>query len=107
VTRWTTDELETIGGAEEVQIAAARSDGKLRQPVTVWIVRHGDTLYVRSAVKGPNASWFQGVRETHQGRIWGGGIEKDVTLAEANQERRRNRCGLPRQIPDVLRADPQ
>jgi hypothetical protein len=55
--------------------------------VTVWLVRAGDDLYVRSAVKGRNAAWYRGVLETHRGRIWAGGtkrIEKDVDFVDAD-----------------------
>jgi hypothetical protein len=52
---WTSDELETIGGAEELEIASLRRDGTLRRPVTIWVVRHGDDLYVRS-VNGRTSS---------------------------------------------------
>ena len=36
---WNTDELDRIGAAEEVRIAARRPNGRLRTPVVVWIVR--------------------------------------------------------------------
>jgi hypothetical protein len=45
---WTRDELDRIGSAEELEIAAVRDDGTLRKPVTIWVTRHGDDLYVRS-----------------------------------------------------------
>jgi hypothetical protein len=53
---WTSDELERIAAADELKIAPVRRDGRLRNPVTVWVVRHGDDLYVRS-VNGRGASW--------------------------------------------------
>ncbi len=86
MTQWTTDELTKIGRAEELQIAPTRRDGTLRRPVTVWVVRYDDSLYVRSAVKGRNAAWFQGVQETHEGRIWAGGVETDVTLVDVDHD---------------------
>ena len=46
--RWTNDELDKIGIADELEIAPLRRDGTLRTPVTIWVVRHGDDLYVRS-----------------------------------------------------------
>jgi len=49
MTAWTNDELDRIGGVEELEIASARRDGTLRQPMTIWVVRHGDDLYVRSS----------------------------------------------------------
>ena len=85
MTQWTGDQLDKVGGAEEVQIASTRSDGTLREPVTVWVVRHGDDLYLRS-VGGRKGLWFRGVQETHEGRIRAGGIQQDVTFVEADDE---------------------
>jgi hypothetical protein len=51
MTTWTSDELTRIGAADELEIASLRDDGTLRKPVTIWVVRLGDDLYVRS-VKG-------------------------------------------------------
>jgi hypothetical protein len=85
MTRWTTDQLDKIGRAEEVHIASVRRDGKLRKPVTVWVVRHGDDLYVRS-VGGRNGHWFRGVQETHEGRIRAGGVQQDATFVEVDDE---------------------
>ncbi len=86
MTAWTSDELDKIAAAEELQIASVRRDGTLRNPVTIWVVRHDDSLYVRSAVKGRDAAWFRGIQETHEGRIWAGGVEKDVTFVEADHD---------------------
>lgn len=80
-TAWTGDELSAIGAAEELEIASLRRDGALRRPVTIWVVRLGDDLYVRS-VNGRTATWFRGAQERHEGRIWAGGVEKDITLVE-------------------------
>jgi hypothetical protein len=85
MSEWTSDELSKVGSAEEVQITIRRRDGTLRKPVTVWVVRDGDSLYVRS-VKGPTGAWFRGVQESHQGRIRASGVEKDVTFADANHD---------------------
>lgn len=48
MTGWTRHELNKIGQTEELQIAYLRQDGKLRNPVTIWVVRIGDDLYVRA-----------------------------------------------------------
>jgi hypothetical protein len=79
---WKSDELTRIGSAEEIQIAPRRRDGTLRKPVTVWVVPTDSGLYVRS-VNGRNSAWFRGVQETHEGRIWADGVEKDVTFVDA------------------------
>ncbi len=78
---WTSDELSNIGAAEELQIASVRRDGTLRNPVTIWVVRLGDDLYVRS-YRGRGGSWFRAAQARHEGRIWAGGVEKDVTFVE-------------------------
>lgn len=55
---WGPDELDRIGRATELQIASRRSDGSLRPFVTIWTVRTGDDVYVRSA-HGYENPWFQ------------------------------------------------
>src|SRR5690349_4511319 len=81
---WTGDELAGIGDVEEVEISVRRSDGALRDPVTVWVVRAGDDLYVRSAVKGRDAAWYRAVRDTHEGRVAGGRVERDIRFEDAD-----------------------
>jgi len=50
MTAWTGEELARIGAADELELAALRRDGTLRKPVTIWVVRHGDDLYVRPRI---------------------------------------------------------
>ena len=78
---WTSDELQKVGDAEELRIATLRRDGTLRNPVIIWVVRLGDDLYVRCA-NGRAGAWFRGVLTRYAGRIWAGGVEKDVTFVE-------------------------
>lgn len=49
MTSWPPDQLERIGSAEEIRLASRRTDGTLRPYVTMWVVRAGGNLYVRSA----------------------------------------------------------
>jgi hypothetical protein len=83
MTQWTSDQVDKIGSAEEVQIASIRRDGTLSKPVTVWVARQGDVLYVRS-VRGRSAHWFRGTRDRHEGRIGAGGVQQDVTFVDAD-----------------------
>ena len=85
MTAWTRDELSTIGAADEVQIESLRDDGTLRRPVTIWVVRHGDDLYVRS-VHGRDSAWFRGAQERLQGRIRAGGVVRDVGFVDAGED---------------------
>jgi len=84
MTAWTSDELTRIGAADELQLASRRRDGTLRTPVTIWVVRLGDDLYVRS-VNGRGAAWFRSTQVRHEGRIRAGGVEMDVTFADADR----------------------
>ena len=81
MTTWTSDELNRIGNAEELEIASLRRDGTLRKPLIIWVVRFGDDLYVRS-VNGRGSAWFRGVQTRYEGHIRAGGVEKDVTFVE-------------------------
>lgn len=81
---WTSEELNKIGTADELEIASLRRDGTLRSYRTIWVVRVGDGaggLYVRS-VRGRGSDWFRGVLTRHEGRIQAGGVVKDVTFEE-------------------------
>ncbi len=78
---WTNDELNKVGNAEELRITTMRRDGSLRNKVIIWVVRLGDDLYVR-CVNGRSGAWFRGALTRHTGRIWAGGVEKDVTFVE-------------------------
>jgi len=44
-------------------------------------VRLDDDLYVRCA-NGRLGAWFRGALARQEGRIWAGGLEKDVTFVE-------------------------
>ncbi len=85
MTRWTSDQLDKVARAEEVQIASVRRDGVLSKPVTIWAVRHWDDIFVRS-VRGRNAHWFRDTQERHEGRIRAGGVQQDVTFIDADHD---------------------
>jgi hypothetical protein len=81
MTSWTSEELNKIGTAEELQIASLRRDGTLSKPVIIWVVRLADDLYVRS-VNGRTSAWFRGTLVRHEGHIQSGGVDKDVAFEE-------------------------
>ncbi|GHO47032.1 DUF2255 family protein [Ktedonospora formicarum] len=85
MTNWTRNDLERIGAAEELQLATVKQDGTLRKPVTIWVVRAGDDLYVR-AYRGRETAWFQQIQRRPEGRIEAGGVRKDVTLVDASSD---------------------
>jgi hypothetical protein len=82
MTTWTDDELRRVGDAEELQLASRRNDGTLRPYVTMWVVRAGDAVYVRSAY-GVDNPWYRRAKASGAGRVRAGGVERDVTFGEA------------------------
>ena len=83
---WTSEELTRIGTATELEIASRRRDGTLGKPRTIWVVRVGDDLYVRS-MYGRAGGWFPGTQVRHQGHVRVGGVERDVSFADADPDR--------------------
>jgi hypothetical protein len=79
---WTSDELDKIGKADELQIVTLRRHGTPRKPVTIWVVRDGDHLYLRSGY-GDRAAWYRGTQQRREGHIKAGGIGKDVRFEDA------------------------
>jgi hypothetical protein len=78
---WIDDELAKIGAAEELEITSFRNDGTIRPYTTVWVVRAGDDLYVRSW-RGHAGRWYRDALQRREGRIRAGGIERDVSFEE-------------------------
>jgi hypothetical protein len=85
MTSWNNSDLRRIGVAEELDLESERGDGTLRAPVTMWVVRAGDRLYVRS-VKGVDGPWFRGTRSRLRGRVEAGGVRADVTFHDADPD---------------------
>ena len=95
---WRAGELSTIDGSGEVDIATRRSDGTLRAARIVWIVRHGNAVYVRS-VNGTTASWYRGVQTCHEGELSAGRIQRGVVFVEAGTH-----AGEDSELDDALDA---
>ena len=84
MSNWTAGELDAIGASDELQIAALRPDGSLRSYTTIWVVRVGEDLYVRS-YRGRDVTWFQSALRRSEGRIQAAGIDRDVTFSEPDR----------------------
>ncbi len=82
---WTGEVLQRIGGAQELRLAPRRQDGSLRPFTTMWVVRVGNDLYVRSA-GGPNRPWYRHALASRAGRIEAGGTGAEVDFAPAAPE---------------------
>ena len=82
---WTDEELQRIGGAQELRLASYRPDGSLRPFTTMWVVRAGEDLYVRSA-GGPDRPWYRHAVASRAGRIEAGTTGAEVDFAAAAPE---------------------
>ena len=82
---WDAAAIDTLGAADEVQVTSRREDGSSRPYVTIWAVRLGDDLYVRSA-HGRDNGWFRRALAAGDGRIRGDGIEREVSFEEPGPE---------------------
>lgn len=80
---WTEAELADIGGANELLIAPQRLDGRLQRSRTVWVVRHGRDVYLRS-VNGPGGAWFRELQARHAGHVSVGAVDADVLFEDAD-----------------------
>jgi hypothetical protein len=79
---WSSDDLDRIEAADELEIASVGRDGGLRKRTTIWVVRLGNDLFVLS-VNGRAAAWFRGTQVRHEGRSSASGLTKDVTFVDA------------------------
>lgn len=82
---FTSDELERIAGAEELRVSSVRSDGTERPFVTIWAVRAGDHIYIRSAY-GTDNPWFRRAVASGIGRIQAGGVDREVSFARIDAD---------------------
>lgn len=80
MSEWAAGDLDRIGDADELQISSRRPDGTDRPFVTIWAVRSGDAIYVRSAY-GADNPWFRRAVRAGSGRIKAGGIDRAVAFA--------------------------
>lgn len=75
---WTPAELDEIDTDHELRISSQRPDGTLRSPVTIWMVRVGEDVFVRAA-HGAGTVWNRRARESGAGHVQAGsGIDHDV-----------------------------
>jgi hypothetical protein len=93
---WNPSELDAIGAAPELAVAPRGRDGAWRLDTTIWVVRIGDELYVRS-YRGPAGSWYRAALDVGSGRIKAGGVESHVSFEQADGV-------VPSLVDDTYRA---
>lgn len=84
MTTWTAEAARALTARQEVQVVTRRHDGTSRRPTTIWIVRDGDRVFVRST-NGRSAAWFRAALATGAGQVVAGRTAHEVTLVEAEE----------------------
>ena len=79
MTDWSPEEAARLDREDELELSSRRPDGTLRPFITIWFVRHGDDVIVRSAY-GPANGWYRRALASGAGRIRVAGLERDVTF---------------------------
>jgi hypothetical protein len=82
---WTTDDLTTLAAADEIDVAPRRPDGTTGPATTIWIVRVGEDLYVRS-YRGPDGAWYRTARRTGEGQVRATSVERAVRFEPAGDD---------------------
>jgi hypothetical protein len=80
---WTSDELDALAAATDLRISTRRPDGTLRSAVPIWVVRAGDSIYVRS-YRGPDGGWFRHATARGAAHIQVGTVNTEVTVTPAS-----------------------
>jgi hypothetical protein len=78
--------MSSPGSGPQTSWRSHRRDGTLRKPRTIWVVRVGDDLYVRS-IYGRAGGWFPATQVRHEGHIRAGAVDRDVTFDDADPDR--------------------
>ncbi len=82
---WTSDDLDLLDATDEVGVASTRPDGTIRPFVTIWAVRIGDDVVIRSA-HGVDNPWNVRAHEAGTGRLSIGSVERDVTFTPVDAD---------------------
>ncbi|MCO5241915.1 MAG: DUF2255 family protein [Chitinophagaceae bacterium] len=79
-TKFSTEELQNIDGADDLKISPFRADGvSYGTPTWIWEVVVDGELYVR-AYNGKSGRWYQSAILQKAGRIHAAGMVKDVAF---------------------------
>ena len=90
--------------AEELGLASRRADGTLRGFVTMWVVRVGDDVYVRSA-HGPDNPWYR--RAIASGPAGSVPAVSSATSPSTTPTPARTRRSMPPTTPSTTATDPR
>jgi hypothetical protein len=78
---WSTEQLQLLDAAVELDIAVPRPDGALGGWTTVWVVCVGKGVFVRSWHRR-DIGWFGRAVATGRARVRATGLETDVAVVD-------------------------
>lgn len=78
---WSTEQLQLLDAAVELDIAVPRPDGALGRWTTVWVVCVGQGVFIRSWHRR-DTGWFGRAASTGRARIRVTGLETDVDVVD-------------------------
>jgi hypothetical protein len=81
-THWTNEQLNALGRAGEIDLMPLREGGSTGRSTTIWIVRVGDDLFIRS-YRGREGGWYRAATHTGRGRVSIGATGYDVVFEPA------------------------
>jgi hypothetical protein len=90
---WSPDELERIGTAEELQIAASRADETPRRAVPIWVVSVGGQVYVRTWYRR-DSGWFGHAVTSRRARIRVPGLEAGIAIEDVGDDQAELRASV-------------
>lgn len=82
---WNIEDAAVLSAPYEVQVVTYRRDGRARRPTTIWIVRDGADVFIRST-NGRTAAWFRAAITSPSGQIVAGQNTFDVIFTEADDQ---------------------
>lgn len=109
MTAWTADELDRIGHATEVAVASRsrRADDILSPYATIWGVRSGGGVCIRSAYR-PGNGWYRRAKARRAGRLRAGEVvrERGVLHRVTDKQSTWTTLGSPLFLSDSPTAEP-
>jgi hypothetical protein len=81
---WSSDELQRLDLATELEIAVKRADGTLRRWTPIWVVCADGQAYVRTWHRR-DTGWFGQALRSHRARIRVPGLEADVVVEDIGE----------------------
>ena len=95
---WSTPQLQLFDAAVELEVAARRPDGGLRRWTSVWVVRVGENVFVRSWYRR-ETGWFAGAVAAGRVRVRVPGLDTEAAVVDLG-----GASGYPRDTGERLRT---